>query len=266
MSTKKVSVIISTYNDAEYLAESVQSVLDQTYQNIECIIIDDCSTDNTVEIIENMKDERIRYIRNEKNKGLIANLNAGIALATGEYIARLDSDDYWMQTDKLEKQVEFLDEHKSYGLVGTHARVYSLSGESLFSIQSPLTDEDIRATMLVKNPFVHSSVVFRTSLARACRGYSTDETYVEDYGLWMRMGTSAKLANLNIAGVHYRLSEQGITQRNNKAQVNASIALVRMHGDTYKHRIRAIIKWRTKHLFLSLGLQSAINASKRLFS
>jgi len=101
----KVNVVIPTYNRAHLIRKAVQSVLDQSYQDFEIIIVDDASTDNTEEAVRSLKDERIRYIRHEKNKGAGAARNTGIRAANGEYIAFQDSDDEWLP-EKLEKQMK----------------------------------------------------------------------------------------------------------------------------------------------------------------
>ena len=100
---------MSTYNDSGYIGKAIKSVLSQSYDNFEFIIIDDSSQDNTEEIVKGFDDGRIIYIKNEENKGLLFNLNKGINLAQGEYIARIDSDDWWIDKEKLKKQVDFLD-------------------------------------------------------------------------------------------------------------------------------------------------------------
>lgn len=255
---------MSTYNDGQYIQESIYSVLCQTYVDFELIIIDDGSTDNTKDIIANIYDERIRYVRNKKNIGLIENLNTGISLAYGEYIARLDSDDLWKDNEKLQKQVDFLDRHTEYGIIGTCAHVYNKFGEKLFSIECPSSDEEIRSRMFVVNPFVHSSVVFRKVVALECGGYSREEKYVEDYGLWMRIAKKAKCFNLKSYSVYYRYNEQGITQQHNIKQVRANIRLLHKYKGAYGRYVYAMLKWRIKELLLFFGLQTTINRCKRI--
>ncbi|MCK4529078.1 glycosyltransferase, partial [candidate division WOR-3 bacterium] len=104
----KVSVIIPTYNRVHLIGRAIQSVLEQSYQDFEIIVVDDASTDNTGEVVRSLKDERIRYIRHEKNKGAAAARNTGIKVARGEYIAFQDSDDEWLP-EKLEKQMKAFD-------------------------------------------------------------------------------------------------------------------------------------------------------------
>lgn len=105
-----VSIIMPSYNTAQYIGESISSVLNQTYSNWELIIVDDCSTDNTDEIITAIKDKRIRYLKNEKNSGAAVSRNRALREAKGKWIAFLDSDDLW-DKDKLEKQIRFMEEN-----------------------------------------------------------------------------------------------------------------------------------------------------------
>lgn len=108
-----VSIIMPSYNTAQYIAETIQSVINQTYQNWELIIIDDCSTDSTDVVIEMIHDSRIRYIKNKKNSGAAISRNRALRLARGRWIAFLDSDDLW-KPEKLEKQIRFMKNNKCY--------------------------------------------------------------------------------------------------------------------------------------------------------
>ena len=105
-----VSIIMPSWNTAKFIAETIQSVIDQTYQNWELLIVDDCSTDNTDEIVASFKDDRIKYFHNEKNSGAALTRNRAMREAQGEWIAFLDSDDLWMPK-KLEKQIAFMREN-----------------------------------------------------------------------------------------------------------------------------------------------------------
>lgn len=105
-----VSVIMPSWNTSNFIAESIQSVIDQTYENWELIIVDDCSTDNTDEVVAKFTDKRIRYFKNEKNSGAALSRNRALRKARGEWIAFLDSDDLW-NPDKLEHQINFMNEH-----------------------------------------------------------------------------------------------------------------------------------------------------------
>ena len=105
-----VSVVMSVYNDEQYLKESLDSIFAQTIQYFELIIVDDCSTDRTVEIIENYHDDRIRLIRNTENRGLTRNLNTALEYVQGTYIARMDGDDK-SRPERFEKQIAYLEQH-----------------------------------------------------------------------------------------------------------------------------------------------------------
>lgn len=111
-----VSIIMPSYNTAEFIKKSIESVMNQTYQNWELIIVDDCSTDHTDEVVKSIEDERIIYLKNDKNSGAAISRNKALRKASGKWIAFLDSDDLWMP-DKLEKQIHFMEEnnyHFSY--------------------------------------------------------------------------------------------------------------------------------------------------------
>ena len=116
-----VSVIMPSYNSSKYIKDSVESVLNQTYKNIELIIVDDCSTDDTVDIINSCKDKRIRLFINEQNQGAALSRNKALREAQGKYIAFLDSDDIWVN-NKLEKQIKFMQE-RDYSFTYTDYRI-----------------------------------------------------------------------------------------------------------------------------------------------
>lgn len=102
-----VSIIMPSWNTERFIAETIQSVIDQTYKNWELIIVDDCSSDNTDEVVASFKDERIKYLHNEKNSGAALTRNRALREAQGEWIAFLDSDDLWTPV-KLEHQIRFM--------------------------------------------------------------------------------------------------------------------------------------------------------------
>lgn len=104
---KKVSVIIPLYNEEKYIKECIESVVNQTYKNLEIIIVDDCSTDNSLKVVKKIKDDRIKIIKLKENKGVANARNVGVEKATGDYICFLDSDDFWSK-DKIKKQVKFI--------------------------------------------------------------------------------------------------------------------------------------------------------------
>lgn len=175
----KVSVIMSAYNAENYIKEAVDSVLSQSLRNFELIITDDCSTDNTLSIIESYNDERLVIIENKEQNGLTFNLNQMIAIAKGEYIARLDADDV-CSPSRLIKQAEFLDENQGIFLVCSYAQAI---GDKKGIIKTPVSTKEISATLMFRNPIIHSSVMFRNQGIQ----YSLDYKKSQDYELWVRL-------------------------------------------------------------------------------
>jgi len=126
-----VSVLIPCYNCEEYVEEAVMSIIKQTYPNLEILVIDDGSTDNTGNILKILakEDPRIIYIKNEENLKLIATLNKGLNLCKGKYIARMDADDISLPT-RIEKQVNFLEAHPEIGIVGTYTKNFGVNNKT----------------------------------------------------------------------------------------------------------------------------------------
>ncbi len=184
----RVSVLMSVYNGERYLREAVKSILNQTFTAFEFIIIDDCSTDNTWQILTAYaaQDPRIVLIRNEENFGLTRSLNKGLALALGEYIARQDADDVSVP-DRLSTQVCFLKKHPEVGAVGAAVRLIDDKGR-LLSVAHPPTDhKTLYAYLLLDNCLCHSTLFARSSLLKQLGGYNPNLPYAQDYDLWWRL-------------------------------------------------------------------------------
>ena len=229
----KVSVILPTLNRAYLLSSSIKSVLNQSFQNFELIIIDDGSTDNTQEVARQFKDERIKYIKNGKNLGIQKSLNIGLKMAQGKYIARIDDDVEWIDKDKLKRQVEFLENFPEYVLVGTWAIVEKK--RKLIKWRLPRGDNEIRKKILSKCCFIHSSVVFRREAALKLNGYdeSSFTRHVEDYDFWLRMGQVGKFANLPIYGVKFIELKNTVSKSNKLEQLKKSLYLAKKYKNYY---------------------------------
>lgn len=249
MKNPKVTVLMPVYNAEAYLAEATAGVLGQSFSDFEFVIVNDGSKDKSAEMISALKDPRIVFIDNASNAGVVPRLNEGLRIAKGEYVARIDSDDVWIDKDKLSKQTAFLDANPGYGLIGTNAEIISQDGKKIYSLSYPLRDEELRKSILSKDYFVNCSVMFRRQLALDCGAYYQDEKYAEDYGLWLRIGRTTKFANLPETMSAYRINFSGITQSNQVAHARNSFTAVRRNRDSYPGYFRAWIKWNTK-LFL----------------
>lgn len=260
----KVSVIMSVYNNANYLHQAIQSVLNQNFFDFELIVINDNSFDNTEEIINSFNDKRIVYIKNLENRGLIYNLNAGLKIAKGYYIARLDGDDFWNDRNKLRKQVDFLDKNQEFALVGTMAKVINNEGKELFEMVYPKKNDEIKRRLLFENCFVHSSVLYRKDISQICGNYLDSEKYIEDYGLWLRMGSKHKLFNLSDFSVSYLLNSSGETQKHNLMQIKGILKLIKKHKNNYQYYFLAKLRWLCKYLIVSIGGLKFINIFKSL--
>ena len=197
----KISILLPTYNGEKCVKLAIESVLAQDFFDWELIVLDDGSKDGTEKIIAEYmkKDSRIIFIKQSQNLGLQKNLNSGIRIAKGEYIARIDQDDEWLGNDKLKKQLDFLEKNRGYVLVGTGAVLYSEEGGKIGEYHMPLEDNDIRMRMLARNCFLHPSILARKDSLLKVGLYNEDSgaSYVEDYDLWLRLGMVGKIANIN---------------------------------------------------------------------
>ncbi len=198
MRDKLVSVCINSYNSAEYIFETVTSVINQTYRNLQIIVIDDCSTDNTVDILKSINDDRIEIHSTYKNSFYTYAYNESLKYVKGDYVARLDADDLW-EEDKIEKQVKFLEENKEYGACFTHVLVIdengNSAGERLQSLRDVFAfDNCSQAEMYRKfydhsNRLCHSSSLIRTEIMNAVGDYDVSTFNVHDFDYWMRLLT-----------------------------------------------------------------------------
>lgn len=236
----KISIILPAFNVENTLTYSIESVLRQTYKNFELIIINDCSTDKTDEIIQTFKDHRIVYIKNEINLGLIKNLNNAISIAKGEYIARIDGDDIWIREDKLEKQVAFLEQNKDYVLVGTQA--FFRKNKTLIKSNYPTSDISIRKNILRKNPFIHSTVMFRKNVLEK-DPYKAENYLLEDYALWLNIGLIGKFINLNEYTTEYLINPNGETQTKNLKQTINSFNTIKKYKKQYPNYFQSYLIW-----------------------
>ncbi|MDC4916004.1 glycosyltransferase [Acinetobacter baumannii] len=196
-----ISVILPAYNAEKYIKEAIDSVLAQSLKDFEFIIINDGSIDKTEEIVLSYSDERIVYVKNHKNLGLIKTLNKGIGLAVGKYIIRMDADDICMP-QRFERQINFLEKHLEYGVVGSCALIHGT--KDLYIV--PESDEDIKNYMFIDSPFIHPSVCIRARLLKE-NLYSEDFFRIEDYELWVRLAQKTKFYNIQETLLKYRVIE-----------------------------------------------------------
>ncbi|MFQ9308286.1 MAG: glycosyltransferase family 2 protein [Paraclostridium sordellii] len=239
---KKVSIILPIYNASKYLNECIDSLISQTYKNIEIIAINDGSTDNSVDIIKEYmkKDNRIKLYENQKNKKLIYTLNRGLDLADGDYIARMDSDDI-CTTERIEKQVRFLEDNKEIALCG--CKIQAFGNEDWTWGESYKDIEALNVDLIFANVVAHPTVMIRGEFAKQMNlKYSNEFIDAEDYELWSRISYEGKIANLEEILLYYRVSENSITATKQESMQKSTKKVVRRNLDRFELELTNIEK------------------------
>lgn len=210
-----VSIILPTYNGKNRIGRAIKSVLAQTLQDWELIVVDDASTENVKDSIDKYADTRIRFLKQGSNQGIQKALNRGILEAKGQYIARIDDDDSWVDVNKLHFQVEYFRANPECVLVGTGVIVEDEKGIELNRYIFPESDMAIRSRILSKNCFAHASVMYRSDTVRKAGGYSEYKStlHAEDYDLWLRLGTIGAFANISIFATKLTVRSLSVTSR-----------------------------------------------------
>lgn len=219
-----VTVLMATRNGSRFIEEALASVMRQTYQNFELLVVDDASSDGTGEIVRRSVGSRLRLVRSDTRLGLSRSLNRGLALARGEFIARIDDDDVWVERNKLARQVDDLKLLPGVGLVGTQNIVVDAQGRELYRWRVEIEDAAIRRNFLKRNQFVHSGVLIRRAALTRAGVYDERRRYAQDYELWLRIGRQWQLANLPDVWVKQRVNPRGVTSRHNLAQFFSFLA------------------------------------------
>lgn len=203
---EKVSVILPLYNAEEYVGQTMDSLLGQTYKDFEVIIIDDCPTDSSLKIVETFKDERLRILHNEKNLGVCASRNRGISEASGKYILFMDHDDI-APIDKLEKQVQFLKDNEDIDAVGGRIQNIDSSGTitGTFNPKVLHNPDYIRAVLMFGNIFINSSVLYRTSVIKENRIKFREHSYgLEDWLFLLEVSKKGNISGIDENVLLYR--------------------------------------------------------------
>lgn len=211
-----VSVLMPVYNAEKHLREAMESILKQTHQNLELVIVNDGSTDGSEDIILSYSDPRIRLLVNPENKGLIYSLNYGIAACKGTYIARMDADDTCMP-ERLAEQLAFMEQHPELGVCGCDYTQFSTSGEQSFRA---LSDHDeILSQMIFNSSVVHPSLMLRRSaLQNFDPVFNPGYHHSEDYELWSKLILYTKFSAVHQLLFRYRIHAAQVTQKYSEQQ------------------------------------------------
>ena len=199
-----VTVVLPVHNGEKYIKETIDSCVKQTYDNIEILVVNDASTDNTKNILNEYGD-RIRVLDIEKQNSLGSVLNIGIQASDGSYIARIDADDI-MYSTRIEKQVELLEKNKDIVVVGGQIDIIDENGNITGEREYALEDRDIRRTFFWSQPFAHPATTFRKDVALEVGLYPEDLPKVEDVDFFFKMSTRGKFANVNEKVLKYRVT------------------------------------------------------------
>ena len=206
----KISVVMPAYNAEKYISEAIESILNQTYTDFEFIIINDGSTDKTEHIILSYNDERIVYLKNDENMGIVYTLNRGLAAAKGEFIARMDADDISLPT-RFEKQIKYMERHKNTAVLGTSFTVF---GEEIdiYPFDFSHNSKRAKAELFFNSSLGHPSVMIKKSVLNdnALR-YEDEYKGLEDFVLWWRIAKYGDIVSLEEPLLKYRKHKSQIT-------------------------------------------------------
>jgi glycosyltransferase involved in cell wall biosynthesis len=233
VTTPAVSVLMGVWNGAPRVREAIESVLGQTLGDLELVVVDDGSTDDTASILGSFGDARVRVTRQPRG-GLTSALRSALGLARAPLVARLDADDVALP-ERLEHQRDFLERHPEVGLLGTAAREVDATGREVGVVRPPTEDAALRGALIRHNPFVHSSVMMRRSALEQAGGYDPSFPVAQDYDLWMRMSRVTRMANLPEALVIRRLLPGRIsaTREAERLRAEARVRWRAVHAGAY---------------------------------
>lgn len=232
----KVTVLLTSYNHADYIKESIESVLSQTFKDFELLVVDDCSQDNSFEIISSFNDARLTAVRNEKNMGPEYAFDLLHKTARGEYIAIADSDNLW-KPEKLQKQVDFLDAHKEYAAVFTRVDFIDREGNSnstsqaqrynVFNVENRSRQDWLRRFFFDGNCLCHPSVLIRREAYKECSMLADGLWQLPDFYKWIKLCLKKEIFVLDEPLFCFRLHE------NNISSPDSTSSLFRMSNEEY---------------------------------
>ncbi|NIZ00161.1 glycosyltransferase [Thalassospira lucentensis] len=221
-----VSVIMANFNGGIYLKDCVESVLNQTYDNLEFIIVDDCSTDESFEYLDNIDDKRIVLIKNASNIGQTKSLNKAISKSSGQYLARMDSDDI-CYPERLFEQVRFFEQNPEISILGAQATIIDHNGKLIGQTFLPKESVSIWAFCFFSNPFVHPSIMIRRTILPANKMLYSDQYINQDFELWSRILTRSNAANLPRQLLYYRQHPSNMTTRHYHENLKNTCNIIR---------------------------------------
>ncbi|PHS55456.1 MAG: glycosyl transferase [Alteromonas sp.] len=220
-----ISIVIPVYNAERFIEKAIESICNQSYKNIEIIVIDDGSIDESLQIIKSIRDDRIKIISRE-NRGLIASLNEGINLSRGSYIARMDADDI-SSPIRIEQQVKYFEHHIDCGVLFTGLEYIDENGNIIRKKVSDKTREIEPVEFLFGCPLCHPTAMFNMNkLTKDDLIYDPKFDKVEDFELWTRLSKTTGISLLNEVLFQYRIHSESITSKNRKNQRESAVEAI----------------------------------------
>lgn len=226
-----VSVIMAVFNQENYVKHAIESILSQTYDNFEFLIVDDGSTDGTTAICDKYahKVSRIRIFHNKSNLGLTRSLNIGLRSARGKYIARMDADDVSL-AERLETQVTYLESHPEIGLAGSYYSEIDSNGNIIKeTVEFPVAPIIINWHLCFENPIPHPPIMVRKELLDKLGGYNENYSFSQDYELFTRLSIHTKMTNIPEVLFHWRVHENSVSRSKKNEQRETAYLISRKH-------------------------------------
>jgi len=249
-----VSVGITAYNQAQYLETAVKSACAQRYKNLEILILNNGSQDNTLELAHQLAatDQRIKVFHQAQNIGNVNAFNKLFKRAKGKYYAPLPADDLWLSLEKIKQQVQYMETHPDCTLIGTFIKTINNDG-SVRDYQTFAThDADIRHKILRTNQFSYSSLLFNTERVNRQGGFRKTYKYAEDLELWLNMGLSGSFCNLPQFMSARRMYGSNIGEQKRREQIISALKIAKKFRHEYPGFILAALKLSLEYLFFSL--------------
>ena len=229
--TPILSVLMPVFNSEQFVADAIKSILSQSFRDFEFLILDDASTDRSLEIIKNFEelDPRIKVFQNEKNLGVVESRNKLINLSKGKYIAWIDSDDIAIN-NRLETQISFLEKHQEIGLVGTDAIIIDENGKETGKWLFETDLQKLKIELFFHSPFLSSSVMIRKNCLSQ-NFYDPRFSVSEDFNLYSKISEHYETANIPEFLVKYRINSKGLSKSNTEKMEQLSVQVIKEHAE-----------------------------------
>lgn len=229
-----------TYNRPQFIGRAVESVHNQSYQDWELLVVQDGHNQHTKDIMREWtaRDPRIRHLCRDKGGNIADATNYGLAAAHGEYIAILDDDDIWADPDKLQEQIDFLDQHPDHLGCGGGAIVVDEQDRERLRYLKPEKAEAINRVILQANPMIHSTGVYRRQAVLEVGGYDVSLPGYQDWDVWLKLCKRGKLHNFPKYYVYYRIWDGGGTFISQRRNASSALRIVLRH---WRHHRRACL-------------------------